>query len=474
MRRRLPSSVLFLVGLVLFGACQERTGDAGFAPTAPPESTASVTRSHVGGERAAVVDAAMLDAVMAGNAQAVAAAPSLVPPGAPLAPFVEARLYAIANVAMHDALNGIAPEFERYADTGPINRSANAAVAVLAAAHDAISGAAPGSRTDTDTWYAAALQSFVGERGYAEGLAIGQRAAAAILARRASDGTAGGGVAPYVPGTGVGDYRFTFPFNTPGFDFFGTGGFADGSVWAASVQPFVVRSASQFRAPPPYLSASNAAAARTRWYARDYNEIKRLGCDVCPERSAQQTEIAKFWVESSPAGWNRIARTIAAQQNLDAYQTARLFALLQLGEFDAYTTSLESKYHYNFWHPVTAVELAASDGNASTTPAAGWQVLVFPTPPIPDYPSAHAIAGGTAAAVIESAIAGRIRPFATTSTSLPGSVRQFASVSDAARENADSRVFVGYHFRHATDVGLVQGLALGRYIERNALRKRRN
>jgi len=80
----------------------------------------------------------------------------------------------------------------------------------------------------------------------------------------------------------------------------------------------------------------------------------------------------------------------------------------------------------------------------------------------------------TAAAVIESAIAGRIRPFATTSTSLPGSVRQFASVSDAARENADSRVFVGYHFRHATDVGLVQGLALGRYIERNALRKRRN
>lgn len=468
MRRRLSTSKFFLVGTLLLGACQEQTGDAGFAPTSPPEAVASTTRYATGSAYTAT-----MDAVMAGNAQAIAAAPSLAPPGAPLAPFVEARLYAIANVAMHDALNGIAPEYERYADVGPVNRFANAAVAVLAAAHDAIVGAAPGSTADTDAWYAAALQPLAGEQGYADGLAIGQRAAAAILARRAADGTAGGGVAPYVPGNGAGDYRFTFPFNTPGFDFFGTGGFADGSAWAASVQPFVVQSASQFRAPPPYLSANNAAAVRTRWYARDYQEIKRLGCDVCPERSAQQTEIAKFWVENSPAGWNRIARTVAAQQQLDAYQTARLFALLQLGEFDAYTTSLESKYHYNFWRPVSAVELAGSDGNAATDPAAGWQVLVFPTPPVPDYPSAHAIAGGTAAAVIESAIKGRIRPFATTSTSLPGSVRRFENAMQAARENADSRVFVGYHFRHATDVGLVQGVALGRYIERHALRKRR-
>jgi len=100
-----------------------------------------------------------LEAVFAGNAQSVAAAPSLVPPGAPLAPFIEARLYAIANVAMHDALNGVTPRFARYADAGPIDRDASAAAAVLTAAHDAIIGAAPGAQAATDAWYAGEMDT---------------------------------------------------------------------------------------------------------------------------------------------------------------------------------------------------------------------------------------------------------------------------------------------------------------------------
>jgi hypothetical protein len=207
----------------------------------------------------------------------------------------------------------------------------------------------------------------------------------------------------------------------------------------------------------------------TEQYTADFNEVKALGCATCPGRSAEGTEIAQFWVENSPTGWNRIARIVADYRKLDSWDTSKLFALLQMGEFDAYTASLESKYYYNFWRPVTAIELADTDGNDETSSEAGWQVVAFPTPPVPDYPSAHATAGGAAAAIIESMLGGKGPKFSMTSTSLPGVTRTFGSVADAAEENARSRVLVGFHFTHATIVGLAQGRAVGSYVAANAL-----
>jgi hypothetical protein len=454
-RRRLGLLLALLAGTACGG-----NPDRPIAPTGPSADREESSRVH---------GRAALAAVRAGNEQSILAAPALVPAGAPLAPFIEARLYAIANVAMHDALNSVTPRYSRYSDGGAIDDHANAAAAVLTAAHDAIVGAAPGATAATDAWYATAISALTGSEGLAQGIAIGHRAATAILARRATDGVAAGGVAPYVPGSGPGDYRFTFPFNTPAFDFFGTGGFADGSNWAGTVTPFVIRSASQFRAPPPYGAASNATAVLTPRYTADFIEVKALGCTGCAARSATQTEIALFWRENSPTGWNRVARAVADARHLDAAETARLFALVQMGEFDAYLASLESKYHYDFWRPVSAVALAGTDGNPLTSSASGWQVLAVPTPPIPDYPSGHSTAGGNAAAILEELGVGRVQ-FATTSRSLAGVMRSFASVGAAARENADSRVFIGYHFRHATDVGLAQGRAVGRYVAGHALR----
>jgi hypothetical protein len=144
-----------------------------------------------------------------------------------------------------------------------------------------------------------------------------------------------------------------------------------------------------------------------------------------------------------------------------------------MGEFDAYTTSLESKYYYDFWRPVTAVALAAADGNPATAPVAGWQALAFPTPPVPDYPSAHATAGGAAAAIMEAVMPGRGPAFTMTSGSIAGVARTFRTVADAARENADSRVFIGYHFRHAADVGLEQGRDVGDWVAAEALQRLR-
>ena len=456
--RHLRVGLLFSAALVACGPDQTITGSP-----RPPAGPATVRQRLPHVEAAAA-----LGAVLSGNERAVAAAPALVPPGAPLAPFIEARLYGIVNVAIHDALNGIIPRFARYADRGPIVPDANAAAAVLKAARDAIIGGDPAAQAATDAWYAGQIAGLSGSDGFAIGIALGARAAAAILANRAADGVAAGGVAPYTPGTNAGDYRFTFPFNTPGFDFFGTGGFADASQWGNTVTPFVLTSASQFRAPPPYGAASNAAAVLTPLYTSDYNEVKALGCAGCAARSAEQTEIALFWMENSPTGWNRIARVVAEQRNLDAWDAARLLALIAIGEFDAYTASLDSKYYYNFWRPVTAVALAASDNNPATTPAAGWEVLAFPTPPVPDYPSAHSTAGGAGAAIIEALVPGR-RPFSTTSGSLPGVTRSFASVADAAEENAASRIYIGYHFRHACVEGVAQGRRVGAYVASRAL-----
>jgi hypothetical protein len=458
-----PRNYLLLSVLAL-AACESGTGPDKSAPAVLATGSSELARAN--DQKAGPV----LDAVLAGNAQSIAAAPKLVPAGAPLAPFIEARLYAIANVAMHDALNAVTPRYTRYADNGPIDRGANAAAAVLTAAHDAIVGAAPGSHSSTDAWYAAAMRRLADADGLNRGVAVGRRAAAAILARRATDGVAGGGVGPYHPGSNPGDYRFTFPFNTPGFDFFGTGGFADASNWGNTVTPFVIASASQFRPAAPYGAASNAAAVLTPEYTSDFNEVKALGCAGCTARTATQTEIALFWMENSPTGWNRIARVMADQRDLDALDAARLFALLQMGEFDAYTSSLEAKYFYHFWRPVSAVALAATDGNPLTSSVAGWEVLAFPTPPVPDYPSAHATAGGNAAAIIEAVVPGRGPRFSTTSGSLSGVTRTFSSVAAAAEENRLSRIYIGYHFRLATAVGLAQGRAVGAYVVKHALR----
>ena len=448
---------------VLLAACG-RDATTSIGPLATSRSADADVSAAGRGPRTAA-----LAAVFAGNAEAVAAEPTLAPPGNPVDPWNEARLYAITNLAMHDALNAVEPRYERYADSGPAEHGASAAAAVLTAAHDAIVGGAPGAAAATDAWYAGALSALHEAPGIARGVAIGHRAAVAVLARRAQDGTAAGGIAPYVPGTGPGDYRFTAPFNTPAFDFFGTGGFVDASNWAPTVTPFVIASASQFRVTPPYGAGSNAEAVRTARYTADFNEVESIGCASCSARSADQSEIAIFWRENTPTSWNRIARVVAERSGLDALDAARLFAAVQMSEFDGFVAGLDSKYHYHFWRPVTAVTEAGTDGNPLTASVAGWQEFAPPTPPIPDYPSTHAVTGATAAAVIDAFV--HAPPaFATTSGSLPGVTRHFADVDAAAKENANSRVYIGYHFRYSTEVGLAQGRAVGAYVAAHALR----
>ena len=143
---------------------------------------------------------------------------------------------------------------------------------------------------------------------------------------------------------------------------------------------------------------------RKEEYTADFNEVKSLGGDgiTTPSaRTADQTEIALFWFESSPLKWNRIARTVSADQGLDLWENARLFALLNMALADGYIAmAANSKNHYNYWRPVTAIQTGDSDGNPDTTGDPAWTPL-RPTPPNQDYASGHSIEGGAGAEVLK-------------------------------------------------------------------------
>jgi hypothetical protein len=252
-------------------------------------------------------------------------------------------------------------------------------------------------------------------------------------------------------GAAPGEYRFT-----PGFSFAFAPGWAD-------VTPFVLSDSAQYRADPPY-------EVKSRRYAADFAEIKRLGGDgiTTPSaRTAEQTEIARFWVESSPLQWNRIARQVSGR--LDPWAQARLFGLLNMALADGYIGSFETKYRYRYWRPVTAIREAATDGNPRTSANPSWTPLA-PTPPIPDHDSAHAVEGSAAAEVLRRFFGTDRIAFRTCSLTLPpGSTcidpspvtRAYGSFSEAAAENGLSRILVGFHFRNAVDAGIDHGRRIG-------------
>jgi hypothetical protein len=404
------------------------------------------------------------DAVTTWNANAgkAALAACIAPSDDPLH---ESRMYAMTHLAIHDALNAIDRRYAPYASDfrAPADSSVEAAVAaaargVLVATVRKIPAPFPAScraagLSGIAADYAAALTVIPDGAVKRHGIAAGERAAGGILAKRSGDGSDTPLIdATYRQGTRPGAYRFT-----PGSAF----AFAPG--WGR-VTPFVLSRASQFRPAPPYEVSS-------RRYAKDVNEVKRLGGDgvtTPTARTKEQTEIALFWLESSPLSWNRIARSVATDRHLDAWEQARLFALLNLSMTDGYIGSFETKYRYALWRPVTAIQQADKDGNPATTADPGWKPL-RPTPAIPDYDSAHSVEGAAAAGVMRRFFGSdRIR-FNACSRTLParnactGSTpvrRTFSTFSQAAHENAESRILIGFHFRAATEVGLAHGDAI--------------
>ncbi|HEX6180017.1 MAG TPA: vanadium-dependent haloperoxidase, partial [Chitinophagaceae bacterium] len=157
---------------------------------------------------------------------------------------------------------------------------------------------------------------------------------------------------------------------------------------------------------------------------------------------------------------------------LDIFASARLFALLNMALADAYIAGWDAKLHYNFWRPYTAIQFADTDNNAATDLDTSWESQE-PTPPIHDYPSTHSALGNAGASVL-AGLLGDHTPFTMTSTSSEptGAPRSFKSFSQAADENADSRVMAGLHFRFSCEAGQELGNKIGQWTLQNYLKPR--
>jgi hypothetical protein len=322
-------------------------------------------------------------------------------------------------------------------------------VAAATAAHGILRAVCPGQRDALD--FEAEKTVLEAGRGeaVARGRLLGETVAAAMLVSRAGDGA--DRVERYGPMTHVGAYR-----HAPGYDFLLA------PHWR-SVRPFALLRPAQFRtAPPP--SAESAA------FARAFAEVKRIGRKDSADRTEDQTQAAHFWHEFPDIGWNRVARVAARAHALDLWDAAQLFALLNMALADGYIAGWDSKIHHDFWRPVTAIRMAAEDFNPETAPDRGWEPLL-PTPPVQDHPCTHATLGAAAAAVMAELL-GDATPFAITSTTaLPENpLRRFPGFAAAARENAESRIAAGLHFRFACEAGLEMGRRIGRYAVANHLR----
>jgi hypothetical protein len=238
------------------------------------------------------------------------------------------------------------------------------------------------------------------------------------------------------------------------------------------ITPFVLKDSAQFRPGSPY-------AVTSKKYTADFNEVKRRGVKEGSTRTDEETEIARFWLESSPLRWNRIARTVSAASGLNLWENARLFALLNMALADGYVGSWETKYHYNYWRPQTAIQLAASDGNPDTIADPNWEPL-DPTPPFPDYDSGHSVQGGVASEVLRRVFETDQVSFTTCSLTLNEPekrcggahevLRSYSSFSQAADENGLSRILVGYHFRKAVEEGITHGRKIGKHTVQHFLK----
>jgi membrane-associated phospholipid phosphatase len=354
-----------------------------------------------------------------------------------LDPLTESRLFAIVHASIHDALNAIDRRYEPYRANLAAAPGASPEAAVAAAAHASLVALMPARKAAFD----AALAQQNDSRSAAAGAQTGRQAAAALLASRRDDGASRPVAWP--AGTKPGEYRPTPPDFTP----------AAFAHWG-KVRPFVLASAAQFRpAPPPAVASARARA--------EIEDVRVIGAKASAVRTAEQSEIARYWYESSPQGWNRIAREVAAARGLDTWESARLFALVNFAMADGFIGGFEAKYYFNYWRPATAIREAGE---------AAW-LNYLDTPPVPDHPSTHTVLGAAAATVLARFFGSDLVSFSMTSGEpYAGITRRFWSFSEAAHENGASRIFAGIHFASAVRAGYEQGELIGAWTYERALR----
>jgi PAP2 superfamily len=362
------------------------------------------------------------------------------------------RSFAIMHAAIYDAVNAIERNHKPYlVRLTTVSRSASQDAAATAAAHGVLVALYPAFRAQLDEEAQQALAKLPAGSKKDDGIRVGQTVADRILALRSNDGSAANSV-PFVFAHNPGDYQSTPP-NFPAQPQF--------THWS-HVTPFTLDRASQFRpGPPPALTSTG--------YGDAFNEVKSLGIMGGSAASADQALTGRFWNGAIQNYWNEIAQTVSVDRHLTTAQNARLFALLNFAFADGVIAFYDAKYTYNFWRPVTAIRAADTVHNPETKANPDWLPEVGNTTPDPSYPGAHAVISAAGAAVLESFLKTDRFHISVTSEVLPGVERSFDSLSGAAQEATDSRIFAGVHFRFDLTVGQRLGREIAGFVTDNFL-----
>ena len=404
--------------------------------------------------------------------------------GEQLGPGRASRAVAIVHIAIFDAINAVLGGYQSYTGIQPAKGPISLDAAVAQAAHDTLAAMFPSQTSSFDSFLATDLAAVSNKNERTNGVSLGQRVAAAILAMRTNDGAQN--PEPRLSGVGV-NY---FTSNQPGHwrqDPISLIPLALGAHWGECI-PFVIQSGSQFRVPPP-------PAMNSPEYTAAYNEVKSFGGDAVNTptvRTPEQTFIGIFWAYDGtpslcapPRLYNQITVQIGDQMRLSTLELARLLALTNIAMADSGIAIWESKYYYDLWRPIGGIREADTDDNPNTVADPDFRPLGAPasnltgpnfTPPFPSYPSGHGGFGGALFQTMRRFFGTDNIPFTFVSDEFNGLTkdnagnarpympRSFANFSQAEEENGQSRIYLGIHWSFDKTQAIAQGRNVANYV----------
>ena len=354
------------------------------------------------------------------------------------------RASARTALAMFEAVNAIDRRYESYLGLPASEPSASQDAAAATAAYKVLLPYYPANKSALDDSYTLAMAAIPDGPAKDAGRAIGERSAQAATGAGAMDTAIA--QEPYRPRTTPGEWiGASLPSLEP--------------YWAA-FRPWVVSAEQLMPPPPPPLTSDR--------YARDFEEVRRLGAKTSTERTQWQTLIARYrqGYELAP-----MVRFIADRPGRRQVDNARLLALYQLAFDDAVQAMIVAKQRYNYWRPITAIRNGDRDGNEATQHDPAW-IPLLPNPNFQEYPCGHCTAVAVQAEVLK--LASGLPADTSIRVAAGGNpnvvVQTVASWDELVRQVSDSRMYGGVHYRFSNEAGEEIGRRAARMVLEKVLR----